>query len=508
MPSSAPVVRYIQRIPLAGNYPAAVTLALLALCPYLVLTTATSLFRPALMDELGASAFDLQLAAGLSNAGYAFGAVACADLVMRLPRRHVYLFCEGGFVLATVVATTAQEYAQFAIGSILGGLFTGMLLVAALPPLIMGHGVDRLPTTGAVFSLGLFGVVTSGPLLGGLVGEYGGWRYLYTSIAVLAAVGLSFGVLAFEPNEPPGRGTAFDWSAIPFAFGATVLPFFGVAWLTRGSFSDTEFFVPLIVGLLLGVLLVAIQYRKTSPLMPVRPISNTLPVTGTAGAMIVGASFTTLVELAETYLLEVRRNTPLEVGALVTPQLLGAGVAAVLLYFAVRTRWMPYLALSGLVSVVVGAALMVGVDSSSAAVLIPVSAVFLGFGAGAGVTPALFLAGFSVPIWQIGSTFALVELLRSEAAFLVGPVIGHLALDTGLPDGFTMGSWIALIIALGGGVLLIGVYLLGGARPHAPELDVWMANEGAAYHSPPLGARIRHVSDSPPPPRPPGAPEF
>ncbi|WP_326609305.1 hypothetical protein OG949_03115 [Streptomyces scopuliridis] len=53
-------------------------------------------------------------------------------------------------------------------------------------------------------------------------------------------------------------------------------------------------------------------------------------------------------------------------------------------------------------------------STANASAVVPVAALFLGFGAGAGVTPGLFLAGFSVPSAQIGPTFALVELLRPK----------------------------------------------------------------------------------------------
>jgi len=469
-----------------------VALALLALCPFLVLTTAVSLFQPLLMRELHATVFELQLTSGLSTASYAFGAVVSADLIQRLARRHVYLVCEAGFVVSSVLALSATGLAQFMAGVLLQGLFTGMLLVAALPPLVLTHGVERLPTTAAVISLGLFGMVTAGPLVGGLVGSFGGWRLLFASVAVLAAVGLTVGALTFEGNEPPAPGARFDWLAIPLAFGATMLPFFGVSWLSRGSFGDPEFIVPVVVGLLIGVLLVAAQYHKADPLMPVRPISNTMPVTGTANAMVVGASFTTLLELVEVYLLQVSHYSPVRTGLLIAPQILGVVISAVLFRRVVTTRWTPYLALSGLVGVAVGAAVLLAVTRSNASGVVPVAALLLGYGAGAGVAPGLFLAGFSVPSTKLGPTFALVELLRSEAAFLVGPVLLHLAMNRGtLVHGFRLSVLIMLVITVLAGLLLVGLYALGGAGPQPPDLDPWLAGTSTAYHSSPLAARLR-----------------
>ncbi|MFI6079428.1 MFS transporter [Streptomyces sp. NPDC051217] len=479
------------RIPLAGNYPAAVTLALLALSPYLILTTATALMEPQIMRDIGATPYELQLTSGMSNAGYAFGAVACADLVQRLARRLVYLVCECGFVLATVLALSAQNLGMFSTGVVFQGLFTGMLLVAALPPLIIGHPIERLRTTAVVVSLGLFGMVAFGPLVGGIVGSFGGWRPLFAGIGTLALIGLIVGSLTFERNEPPDRRARFDWTAIPLALGTTALPFFGVSWLTRGEFSDPEFYVPVIVGLACGVFLVGGQYRKAHPLMPVRPISNTLPVVGTLNAMLVGASFTTLLELIEVYLTREGAFSPVRIGALVTPQILGVLVASLLFRRLMSTRWTPVLALCGTVSLAIGGAILLAADTSNSAVTIPFASFFLGFGAGAGVTPGLFLAGFSVPSIQIGPTFALVELLRSEAAFLIGPVLLHFALIEGLADGFRQSVGITLGITVFGAVSLVTLYLLGGARPEAPDLVSWHAGTSTGYHSPALLARLR-----------------
>jgi MFS family permease len=450
------------------------------------------------MEELDASRFQLQLTSGLSNAGYAFGAVVAADLFQRLPGRHLYIFCEGGFVVSSVLALSAQEIGQFMVGVILQGLFTGMLLVLALPPLILTHGVDRLPTTAAVISLGLFGMVTAGPVIGGLVGSYSGFRLLYTSIAALAAIGLTVGAMTFEPNEPPARGARFDWTAIPLAFGATTLPFFGVSWLSRGSFSDWEFIAPVVVGVLLGAFLVVSQYRKAVPLMPVRPISNTLPVTGTLNAMIVGASFTTLLELAEVYMLEVSGYSPVRTGLLIAPQIAGVVASAVLFRRVMVTRWTPYMALSGLLSIIVGGAILLALTPSNASTVVPIAAIFLGYGAGAGVVPGLFLAGFSVSAVQIGPTFALVELLRSEAAFLIGPVLVHLAMvQSNFRDGFHLAVVIMLIVTGVAAVALPGLFMLGGARPEPPNLEGWMSGASTGYHSPRLANRIRKPLPAP-----------
>lgn len=483
--------------PLADRYPAGVALALLALCPFIVLTTASGLFDRRVGMELGAGRFALQLTAGLSNAGYAFGAVVAADLIQRVSGRRLYLSCETLFVVGSLLALASPTIAVYTVGRVLQGLATGMLLVSALPPLVTRHGAERLPTTGAVVNLGLFGMVTLGPLVGGAAASVDAWRVLFAVAAALGVAAIALGLAAFEGNDPPDRGMGFDWLAIPLALGATVLPFAAVSFLARGSFTSWPFLVLLPVGLALLVVLVLGQYRKQEPLMPVRPISHTLPVTGTGGAMIAGASFTTLVVLAELHLERVEHHTPLAVGALVASQLAGLAVAALLFRQVLATKWTPVLAFGGLLAIVAGGALLLALSPATASWLVPLAALLLGFGAGAGVAPGLFMAGFSVPSSKIGRTFALVELLRSEAAFLLAPVLLALATELGTPRGVRVGVEVATAAAAAGTAALVALYLLGGARPHAPELEGWLEGDSSAYHSPPLAARIRdHDEDA------------
>lgn len=482
----------LRRTPLAGNYPTAVALALLALCPFIVLSTATLLFRRELVADLKTTMFGVQLAGALANAGYAFGAVAAADLIQRRPKWSLYLVCEAGFVVGSVLCAVSPGIVAFTIGRVVQGVTTGMLLVAALPPLVTNHGVGRLPLTVAFVNLGLFGMVTLGPVVGGLTGSFMAWRWLFVGVAVAGLVGVACGVLGFERTEATAPGMGFDWSAIPVAAAGTVLPFLGVSWLSRGSFVSPGFLAPLVVGLAALMTLLVRQYRKDGALMPMKLITHTLPVTGISAAMVAGAGFTTLIELATVYMLEVRHEPPVVVGGLLATQLVGIAVAAWLFKRVLTTRWLPVLAFAGLSLVAAGGAVLLALGAGYDAPVIAVAGLLLGFGAGAGVAPGLFMGGLSAPSNRLGPTFALVELLRSEAAFLVGPVLVHIAMVSApLTHGVRLAALVMVVLAAIGWIVLLGVLLLGGARPHAPDLEGWLDGETPAYHSPPLGAVVR-----------------
>jgi hypothetical protein len=88
----------------------------------------------------------------------------------------------------------------------------------------------------------------------------------------------------------------------------------------------------------------------------------------------------------------------------------------------------------------------------------------------------------------------MVELLRSEAAFLVAPVIVQMVtLFSDPAQGIRLAVLILVLLCAVGGALILAVLLLGGARPHAPDLELWVGGEKPAYHSPRLAAAVRHI---------------
>jgi hypothetical protein len=88
----------------------------------------------------------------------------------------------------------------------------------------------------------------------------------------------------------------------------------------------------------------------------------------------------------------------------------------------------------------------------------------------------------------------MVELLRSEAAFLVAPIVVQVvALFSDPSHGIRVAALILVLFCAVSGALILAVLLLGGARPHAPDLELWVGGEEPAYHSPRLAAAVRHI---------------
>jgi MFS family permease len=308
------------RGPLADRYSAAVLLVLLALTPYLVLTTALQPLQTLIAGDLHLTARAMQLTTAMANAAYAFGAVLAVQLGSRLPARRLLLLYAAVFVAGSVLAAWAPVPGLFIAGHVLQGLTTGLMLIAAVPPLVLSWGADKLPKTAVIMNLGIFGAVAVGPVIGGASAGTGTWRPLLWIVAGLGAAALTMAALTFEDAEPQDPEAPVDLIALTLAAGGCAAAFFGVAELMDRRATDLVVLLPLVAGVVALIVLVVHEWLVENPLIPVRQIAHTIPVAAIVVAMAAGASSVALVQLAQTAL-QVKGSSPNHAGMLFWPEI-------------------------------------------------------------------------------------------------------------------------------------------------------------------------------------------
>ncbi|HET6965846.1 MAG TPA: MFS transporter, partial [Acidimicrobiales bacterium] len=432
--------------PLKSSYATKVTMVLLSLCPYIVVTTAATLMQKPLIKDLHTSKTALEMAGGLANAGYAFGAVLAALLIKKMSMRPLLISFEVLFVAGSVLAAVAPDTACFTSGRVLQGFATGMMLVVALPPLVTGFGVSKLPYTVGIIDMALFGATTLGPLIGGDVGAHGSWRLFFWGLAALGLLGIAVQAASVDATDPLRRDASPDLTGIGLAVAATVLPFIGSSFLASEPVISWYFLPFTVVGLAALVALLIVEYKRADPVTPVKMLAHSFPVTGIFVAMFTGAAAVAMLELVEEFLLQGLHTQPLAAGELLWPQIVAVILAAAIFGAVLRTRHITTLAAVGTLVLVAGALGLAFTSHRTGHGTILLIAASIGFGAGATVSPGLFMAGLSMPSTQLGPTFALVELLRSEAAFLVAPILLHVSLGQGtkrpqLDHGISVAGW-------------------------------------------------------------------
>jgi MFS family permease len=477
--------------PLAGRYAPAAAMVMFALIPYLALSAAIGPVTPIIGHDLGISAQGMSLASGIANAAYAVGTVMAVQFAQLLHQRRMMVIYLVALVFGSILAAAAQDPAMFIAGHVLQGLCTSLLLIAAVPPLALGFGVSRFRETAMIMSMCIFGAVTLGPAIGGIQAEADAWRPLFWVVAAISAAALVLALLTFE-DVPPADRTA-PRSPVPILLAATgsIAAFFGASELSSHKFLEVRTAGLLIGGLALIVVLIVGQYRSSKPLLTIRTmLTSTIPVAGIILALFAAAASVTATALTAALL--DKRFGPLHVGLLFLPELAGALITAYLLGHLIGKRTVQYLPLAGMGFLAAGIGVfLIKLPPTQGLTLL--GSALTGVGLGATVAPALFTAGLSLPSNTLQRVFAIVELLRAVAAFMIAPVFAHFALTVGGDPltGTRIALWVGLGFATAGALVPLGIYLLGGARPETPDLERFIFGEEPAWHSPPLLAAVR-----------------
>jgi MFS family permease len=478
---------------LAGRYPAVAAMVVFALIPYLVLSAALQPVAPIVARQLHMSAQAMNLTDGLANAAYALGTVLSVQLALHLPQRRMLILYATILVIGSVLAAAATGPALFIAGHVLQGLCTSLLLIAAVPPLILGYPASKLRPTAVILNLSIFGAVSLGPLIGGIQAEAHAWRPLFWVSAGIAVAALVLSLLTFEDAPPADRSAPQDPITVGLAAAGCLAAFYGASELLTHRFLDSRTLVPLALGAALIVILLVRQFRSKHPLLIVRPLASTLPVAGITAAVCAAAASLSAIALTGAVL--EARYSPLHVGLLYLPEFAGAVITAVVFAAIFRTRWLHYFALTGLLSLSVGIVVIGGTIPPTTALTL-IGSALIGVGVGASVAPALFIAGFSVRNSGLQRVFAIVELLRAVAAFMIAPILLHLARTVGHSPaaGIRTALWVCFGLSAGGALLASVLYAVGGVRPPTPVMERWFSGERPAWDSPRLLAAVRRSS--------------
>ena len=297
--------------------------------------------------------------------------------------------------------------------------------------------------------------------------------------------------LTFDDAPPADLDAPRDLWAIGLAAVGCGAGFIGASQLTTHGITDAAVAVPMFGGLTLIVVLIVYQFRARRPLLTVRSVlTSSIPVAGVGVALFAAAASVAATALTANVLLQT--YSPVRVGVLYLPELGGAIVMAVVFGFVITRRAMHFLPLVGMALLASGIVVFrLAIPANQPLVLL--GAALTGLALGATVAPALFVAGFSLQSKSLQRVFAIIELLRAVAAFMVAPIFAYFAVAApgDLVAGTGYALWIGFGLAIGGAVFGVAIYALSGARPQRPDLDEFLDGDSPAWYSPPLLARLR-----------------
>ena len=382
-----------------------------------------------------------------------------------------------GFACASALGGASQTTAMLIGARALQGMF-GALLAPSVLSLLATTFTDpreRGRAFGIYASIAIGGAAF-GLILGGLLTQYLDLRWcLYVNLPIALAVAI--GVFTMIPKRAGSLGVRLDIPGAILGCGGLVALVYGLGEAATAGWSSSRVIGPFVAGVVLLGFFVLVQTRVSSPLLPMRILTNR----NRAGSFLtiilaVLGMYGTFLFL--TYLLQtVDGYSPLKTGVAFLPLMVVNGLAATQLASRLmprlRTRW---LVVPGLLIASFGVALLTRLTPHASYVshILPTE-LLLGLGLGLALVPCISTATNNAEPRDVGITSATTNtsqqigasvgtaLLNTIAATATASYLalhghGPSTLSEATVHGFAVASrWAALSLALAavvGGILI------------------------------------------------------
>ncbi|MEU0197372.1 MULTISPECIES: MFS transporter [unclassified Streptomyces] len=388
-------------------------------------------------------------------------------------RKRMFLVGLGLFTLASLAGGLALDGWQLLAARAAQGLGAAVLAPSTLTILTSSvpEGAARARAIGTWTAVGAGGGAAGG-LVGGLLVETLSWRWvLLINVPVGAVVLCAAAWFLTEGRERDGRRLDLPGALLVTAGLGTLA--YGISRTEAAGWTAPDALLPLLAGLLLIGLFLAVEARTVSPLMPLGLLRLRAVSSANTAMFLCGSAMFCMWFFMTLYAQNVLGYTPLEAGLALVPSSLAVILGSKLAPRIMRGAGPRTVAVLGTLVAVAGFAwqsTMTADGSYATAILIP--GVLMMLGAGLAATPLASLATSGAPAGEAGLVSGLVNTSRTMGGSLGLAVLSTLAAarsaGSTTPQALTEGY--AAAFRVGTAVLAAGALLMW----------VWLPREAAA----------------------------
>lgn len=238
-----------------------------------MLSTAMSTALPAVIEYYGVSLTTGQWITSGYSLAMAIVMPLTAFLVKRIPTKKLYISGILFFIVGELLSIIATIFGIMMIGRVFQAIGNGILVSMGQVIILTMYGSEKKGTM-----MGWYGMATAGapiiaPTIGGILVETIGWKYIFIFTMIVMIISLVASIVNFE-NVLDVQKIKFDvYSFIlsVFAFGGITL---GVGNLTDSGLFSLNAGLPLVIGMIAGILFVFRQCRLEKPFLDVKIMKN------------------------------------------------------------------------------------------------------------------------------------------------------------------------------------------------------------------------------------------
>ncbi|ORI25086.1 MDR family MFS transporter [Rhodococcus sp. 1168] len=335
------------------------------------------------------------------------------------------------FVLGSIMAGFAHNVPVLLAARVVQGIGMGgltALVIAIIGTIVSPRDRGRYSGyTGAVMAVSMSG----GPILGGVIVDSPlGWRWCFFVCVPLAVIALVLVQRTLHVQTVRKQNVAIDWlGALLLTAGVSVLliwvSFAGktdyYAWFSR----ETAMLVG--GGLLLLVLTVVVESRHSSPIIPLKIVTERTTGLAIIASIAVGVGLFGATTFLGQYFQTARGYSPTDAGLLSIPMVFGTLVASVgsgqlITKFG---KWKPFIT-TGAVLLVIGFVLLGTIDHQTSLWTVGGFTVIVGLGTGMLMQNLVLAVQNTVSVQDVGAASSTVAFFRTFGGAIGVSVLGSL----------------------------------------------------------------------------------
>ncbi len=331
----------------------------------------------------------------------------------RYGRKSVLLFGIVLFTLASVAAGFSQSMLQLVAMRALQG-FGGGALMAMTWAVLGDLFTPRERGAYQGITSGVFGISSViGPLVGGVITDTLGWRWVFFVVVPFALV--SYGLVhRYVPRGATTPGGTIDVAGalLLIASASPLLVALSVAGASHAWTSPTVLIL-LALALLMGVALIAHERRTSQPVVPLDLYRNRIVAITSTGSLLLGAGMFAAVFYLPLYVQGVLGGSAAASGLVLSPLMLGFVTTTTLSgWYASRTGRYWGSLIAGAIVATLGFAAAATLGTATPAALAVAISVVIGLGLGPLMSLFVVVAQAAVPVRQLGTVTAANQFAR------------------------------------------------------------------------------------------------
>ena len=344
-------------------------------------------------------------------------------LADRFGRRRVFVLGLMGFAVTSVLAAAAGTVGELIAARVLMGVAAACVMPPALSLLAVLFPPELRSKAAGVWAAVAGVGLALGPVLGGLLVDVAGWRWVFLVNVPFVLLAVPFGLRWLPESRRPGvppldiPGAALS----TLALGGVV---FTLIEGVDAGWTSPAVLIAAITGVAAGIAFLATELRRRHPLFDVRVLARRRVA---AGALVILAAYIAtlgMLFVLPQYVQYVQDGSALVSGLEVAPFGLGLGLLASVSGRLVARFGSSGVLLTGLLTAAAGFVPLLFISADGPAALVLIGTALVGCGIGAMAPPVTAVIMNDVGTEKAGDGAAVNQVARQVGGALGVAIVG------------------------------------------------------------------------------------